>query len=153
MQVRAATTDDVDEVVRLAGLMYASMGHDVSDPQWIEAARAAFDERLHDDLAVFVVDHPDRAGLAASGAGTIAARLPAPNNIGGRVGYIQWIATDVDARRRGYARAVMRALLDWYGADDVPVIELHATAQAEPLYRELGFAGPGPVAMRRRPVR
>jgi GNAT superfamily N-acetyltransferase len=147
---RPATTDDVDEVVRLAGVMYASMGHDVTDPAWIAAAHDAFATRLGDDLGVFVVDAPARPGLAASGAGTISARLPAPNNVSARTGYIQWIATDEDARRKGHGRAVMQALLDWFDERGVPVLELHATADGEPLYRELGFDDKGPIALRRR---
>ena len=150
MSARPATTADVDEVVRLAGVMYASMGHDVTDPSWIDAAHRAFEQRLGDDLAVFVVDAPDRPGLAASGAGTIATRLPAPNNVRARVGYIQWIATDEDARRQGHARAVMDALLTWFDDEQVPVVELHATPDGEPLYRELGFDDKGPSALRRR---
>ena len=150
MTARPATPDDADEVVRLAGVMYASMGHDVTDQNWIAAAHDAFTQRLGDDLAVFVVDAVDRAGLAASGAGTIATRLSAPNNITARTGYIQWVATDEDARRHGHARAVMEALLDWFEQRDVPVVELHATPDGEPLYRELGFGDKGPIALRRR---
>ena len=44
----------------------------------------------------------------------------------------------------------MRALLDWYDAQNVGVVELHATEAGEPLYRELGFSDAGPAALRRR---
>jgi ribosomal protein S18 acetylase RimI-like enzyme len=88
--------------------------------------------------------------LAASGAGTISTRLPSPNNPTARVGYIQWVATDPDARRRGHAREVMAALLDWYDERQVVVVELHATTDGEPLYRSLGFGVEGGIALRRR---
>lgn len=151
MTARPATLDDADEVVRLAGVMYASMGHDVSQPGWISAARTAFTTRLGHDLAVFVVDAPDRAGLASSGAGTISTRLPAPNNVTARTGYIQWVATDDDARRQGHARDIMQRLLEWFTEQHAPVVELHATPDGEPLYRDLGFSDRGPIALRRRP--
>jgi GNAT superfamily N-acetyltransferase len=150
VRARAATETDVDEVVRLAASMYASIGQDVTKPDWHRAARDHFLSRLGRDLAVFVVDHPDRPGLAASAAGTVASRLPAPNNVEARVAYVQWVATDDDLRRRGYARAVMQALVDWYDGHAIPVIELHATPEGEPLYRELGFGADGPAALRRR---
>ena len=150
MPVRAATVDDAAEVVRLAAVMYASMGLDVSDPAWMRAAEGAFRSRLGDDLAAFVVDHPGGARLAASGAGTISRRLPSPNNPTARVGYIQWVATDADARRQGFARAVMQALLDWYDEQQVVVVELHATDDGEALYRALGFGQEGGIALRRR---
>jgi GNAT superfamily N-acetyltransferase len=150
MTPRVATPDDAREVVRLAAVMYASMGLDVADPEWLRRAEESFRTRLGRDLAAFVVDHPDREGLAASGAGTISTRLPSPNNLTARVGYIQWVATDSDVRRRGFAREVMEALLDWYDEQRVVVVELHATVDGEPLYRELGFGQEGGVALRRR---
>jgi GNAT superfamily N-acetyltransferase len=147
---RAATNDDVDEVVRLAAVMYATMHHDVTNPLWLAGAHDAFVDRLGADLAVFVVDAPSGNGLIASGAGTISTRLPAPNNLSARVGYIQWIATEVEARGQGCGRAVMNALLQWFDEQEVPVVELHATPDGEPLYRDLGFSDQGPVALRRR---
>jgi GNAT superfamily N-acetyltransferase len=152
MKARAATRDDAGEVVRLAGVMYASMGMDVEDPRWIQAATEQFRSRLGDDVAAFVVDHPDRDGLASSCAGTISTRLSAPNNLTARAGYVQWVATDLDARSRGYGRAVMIALMQWFEREEVAVVELHATADGEPLYRDLGFSDDGPLALRRRPT-
>ena len=150
MAPRAATKADVEEVVRLAALMYASIGQDVTLPEWRRAAHEQFLARIGRDLVVFVVDHPYGEGLAASAAGTVATRLPAPNNVTAQVAYIQWVATDEGARRRGHARDVMQALVDWYDAHSVPVMELHATPEGEPLYRELGFSDAGPRALRRR---
>jgi GNAT superfamily N-acetyltransferase len=150
MTARPATLDDVAEVVRLAAVMYASMGFDTSDHRWIDLATNQFTSRLGDDLAVFVVDHPDRRGLVASAAATIATRLPAPNNPAARAAYIQWVATDPHVRSRGYGRAVMTALLAWCDDEGARVVELHATEAGEPLYRDLGFTDTGPVALRRR---
>jgi hypothetical protein len=48
------------------------------------------------------------------------------------------------------ARAVMVALLQWFDQRRVPVVELHATPDGEPLYRSLGFGEEGGVALRRR---
>jgi GNAT superfamily N-acetyltransferase len=149
--VRPATLADVPELVRLGGLMYASMGQDASAPEWIAAAEADARARLGHDLASFVADDPGAPGrLVASGAGTIGTRLPAPLNLGGRVGYIQWISTEVPFRRQGLARQIMVALLDWFDEQGVRTVELHATADGEPLYRALGFSDDPPMAMRRR---
>ena len=147
---RAATPDDIDEVVRLAGVMFTSMGLDGDDPTWTAPARDFVEARLGDDLAVFVVDRPEGGGLCASAAGTIAPRLPGPLNPSGRCGYVQWVATDAERRGQGRGRAVMEALLDWFDAEGVAVVELHATAAGEPLYRSIGFDDRGPVALRRR---
>jgi ribosomal protein S18 acetylase RimI-like enzyme len=147
---RMASRADADELVRLAALMYASMGL-ATDPEWLGAAAAAFAERQGDDLVAFVVDRPDgRVGLAASGAGMIARRLPSPTNPAGLVGYIQWVATDIGFRRQGLARQVLHGLIGWFETQRVPVIELHATPAGEPLYRSLGFSEEGGLALRRR---
>jgi GNAT superfamily N-acetyltransferase len=100
----------------------------------------ALERRLGRDVAVFVVDDPCHAGrLAASGAGSIARRLPGPRNPTALVGYIQWVATDERWRRSGCSRAILQALLAWYATNQVRSIELHATASGERLYRSLGF--------------
>jgi GNAT superfamily N-acetyltransferase len=152
MTARTARLDDADEVLRLAAVMYASMGQDPTDPRWLDRARDQFTSRLGHDLGVFVVDHPDRDGLAASAAATITTRLSGPNNLSARAAYVQWVATDPDARSRGFGRAVMTALLHWCEDEDVVYVELHATEAGEPLYRDLGFTDAGLVALRHRLV-
>jgi GNAT superfamily N-acetyltransferase len=149
MRARVATTEDASEVVRLAAVMYGSMGIDANVPSWVETAIGTFRARLGRDLAAFVVDRPDGEGLAASCAGTIADRLPGPSRPTARTGYVQWVATDPDARSQGYGRAVMIALLDWFDREGVVIVELHATPAGESLYRDLGFSDAGPVALRR----
>jgi ribosomal protein S18 acetylase RimI-like enzyme len=150
VQARPATADDAPEVVRLAAVMVASMGLDPS-AEWCARARDEFLARLGHGMAAFVVDQPDGGrGLAASGAGLVAVRLPSPLNMDGRTGYIQWVATEATYRRQGMARAVLQALLLWFEEQEVPVVELHATPDGEPLYRSLGFGQEGGLPLRRR---
>jgi len=150
MDVRSAVAADADEVVRLAGLMFATMGLE-SGGVWAEEGARHVATRLGEDLAVYVVDHPDGAGrLVASAAGSIAPRLPGPFNPSGLAGYVQWVCVDPDYRRHGLGRLVMTALLDWYAERRVTTVELHSTTMAEDLYRSLGFAETGGRAMRRR---
>ena len=130
--------------------MFETLGVAV-DETWLQAAGEHVRDRLGQDLAIFVVDADDR-GLAACAAGTIARRLPTPPNPSGLVGYVQWVSTDPGERRRGHARAVMDALLNWYAGRDVRSVELHATPEGEPLYRSQGFSDSGGgKALRRRP--
>ncbi len=157
LPVRAGRPGDAPEVVRLAGLMYRSIGagpDGVGERAW-EAWEEAATTSLTDDpqrLAVYVVDHPAGEGLVAAGTGTIAGRLPNPWRPGdSRVGYVQWMSTVPDFRRRGLGRAVLRALLVWYEEEGVGVVELHATPDGAPLYGAEGFSdNQGGRAMRRR---
>jgi GNAT superfamily N-acetyltransferase len=151
LSVRPATVGDTAEVVRLAALMYETLGMGTDDRQWRQTAAHHLATRLGHDAAVFVVDDPSNPGqLAAIGAATITRRLPAPHNPGATVGYIQWISTDPAWRRRGLARRVTGALLDWLRDNDVRTVELHAARDAEALYRSMGFADGTNPALRTR---
>lgn len=150
VQARFARLEDADEVVRLAGQMFRSIDGIASHPEWIARAERAFRLRLGGDLQVAVVDAPDGSGLVASAAAVVSERLTTPNNLEGRVAYIQWVCTDVTMRRRGLGTSVMRLLLDWCSGQGVGVVDLYATPDAESVYRALGFADDGPVALRLR---
>jgi ribosomal protein S18 acetylase RimI-like enzyme len=149
---RLANAGDAPEVVRLACVMFRSMGVDDPGDEWRDAAVRHFAARVAGDALGAVVDHPSIPGrLVASGAVTISNRLPTPPNPTGAYAYIQWIATDDEFRGQGCARAVMTTLLDAIDQRDIPAIELHATTMGEPLYRSLGFwEGAGAPPLRRR---
>ncbi|MEV4482202.1 GNAT family N-acetyltransferase [Micromonospora coxensis] len=143
--VRRAGGADAAEVVRLRGVMLASMSGTAPAPgPWQEAARQVLRDHLDAadaTMAVFVVDAPERPGvLAACATGTVEQRLGGPANPDGRVGYVFNVVTDPGYRRRGYSRACLTALLDWYRDRGVRKIDLRASAEGEPLYRSLGFA-------------
>lgn len=138
---RPATLADVDELVRLRQLMFDSMGVVAPDPGWVESCRRHVREQLGTEaLYGAVVDHPDETGAVASGLVEFQRRIPGAQNVRGRTAYVSSIATDEAFRRRGAARAVLVLLLDEVRQRGVEVVDLHATAVGEGLYRELGFA-------------
>ena len=120
--------------------MYRSLGVDTSDQGWLGTVDDVLVARQGSDAMVIVAEDPDGAErLASIGAGSIAARLPGPGNPRALVGYIQWVSTDPTHRRKGLALQITRALIAWFRQRQVSLIELHATPEAEPLYRSLGF--------------
>ncbi|MBL8779103.1 MAG: GNAT family N-acetyltransferase [Acidimicrobiales bacterium] len=138
---RAATLDDVDELLRLRQVMFDSMGVVARDPAWVESCRDHLVELLGTEaLYGAVVDHPDGGGAIASGLVEFHVRIPGSQNVLGRTAYISSIATDEGFRRRGAARSIMVHLLDEIRRRGVEVIDLHATSVGEGLYRDLGFA-------------
>ncbi|WP_196451507.1 GNAT family N-acetyltransferase [Planomonospora sp. ID82291] len=146
MSVRDATPGDIPELVRLREILTERMARDGTYPlseHWQESYADSLAERIGTpDTAVYVVDAPG-GGLASCGIGLVFNRFPGPSLPDGRYGYIQGMTTDPRHRRRGHGRAVLGALLDWYRAGGVRKVDLHATSDGEPLYRELGFVEDG----------
>lgn len=149
MRARPASAGEVRQLVGLAGLMFESMGVDASGDDWQREAADRLRGRLGDDMVVFVVDDADGHPVACA-AGVINSRFPTPVNPSGQIGYVQWVSTEPEWRRKGASRAAMEALLAWFDDRGVASVELHATADGEPLYRSLGFGDDGRNALRRK---
>lgn len=153
-RARRAVPGDEEEIVRLrhqmASAVFGMPQPPADEPTHIAAVKKARSWLETGDGAgtvCFVIDAPDGGGLAASAIGAVDERLPSGRNPSGLSGYVYGVCTDERYRRRGYSRIVMRALLDWYTAQGIPRVELHASEYAEPLYRDLGFAEPNGIAL------
>jgi ribosomal protein S18 acetylase RimI-like enzyme len=135
--VRRATPEDAAEVLRLRQVMIDSVFAADGSHDWHGESLPTLRARLgapDGDFAAFVVDSPERPGaLAALVVGTIEYRIGRADNPHGRVGHVFSVATDPDARRRGYARACMEELLAWFREQGARHVDLNASAQAEPL--------------------
>jgi GNAT superfamily N-acetyltransferase len=144
IEVRRAHPGDADELLRLRAVMLAGVGGEVPEPgQWRAEALRVLGAQLARPvprLAAFVVPAPDHTGgLVSCAVGTIELRLGGPDNPRGEVGHVFDVATDPGYRRRGYSRACLSALLDWYRSRGIPRVDLNASSQGMPLYLSLGF--------------
>ncbi|MCL6732795.1 GNAT family N-acetyltransferase [Streptomyces neyagawaensis] len=141
--VRRATDGDAAEVLRLRQVMIDSLAGTPGATDWHAAALPTLTSELADHggrFAAFVVDLPERPGtLAALAAGTLEYRIGRTGNPHGLIGYVFSVATDPGARRRGYARACVEELLDWFRERGAGYVMLTASPDAEPLYASLGF--------------
>ncbi|MGX1407638.1 GNAT superfamily N-acetyltransferase [Streptomyces ambofaciens] len=82
--------------------------------------------------------------------GTLEYRIGGPDRpANGLIGYVFSVATDPDARRRGYARACMDELLEWFRERGAGHVMLTASPDAEPLYASMGFTHDTTPSMRR----
>ncbi|MEU4622272.1 GNAT family N-acetyltransferase [Actinoplanes sp. NPDC023801] len=153
MKIRQAVVADADELVRLRAIMLGHFSTANWNDDWREPARASLARRLADPrptLAAFVAEHPDGPGLVSCAVGLIEERLGNPFNPDGRVGYVFNVSTDPAMRRRGYSRACMEALLQWFRDQGVRAADLTASPDGEPLYASLGFTRKSDPAMRLR---
>ncbi|MEV5526961.1 GNAT family N-acetyltransferase [Streptomyces prunicolor] len=140
--VRRAAPDDAAELLRLRQVMIDALPGSDPGTDWHAESLPTLRKRLasDEDFGAFVVDHPERPGaLAALVVGTIEYRIGKAGNPHGKVGYVFSVATDPDARRRGYARASMDELLAWFRGRGARRVHLTASTEAEPLYASLGF--------------
>jgi GNAT superfamily N-acetyltransferase len=151
MSARPAKPEDADELVRLRAVMLAGLHRGTWDDDWREPARQLLVSKLGDPaatLAAYVVDRPDEPGLAACAVGTIEQRLGGPGSPSGYSGYVFNVVTEPDMRRRGYSRACMTGLLEWFAGRGVRRVNLMASPDGETLYASLGFARTAEPAMR-----
>ena len=151
-KVRRAEAADAAALVRLRAQMLADMGRSVGDntDPWRASAEDWFADRLvrRREFASFVVDDPDD-GVVACSAGICDFHAPGPGNLTGVRGHVFNMSTFPAHRRRGYARACLEALLEWFRDETkVRVINLKATPDGIALYRSVGFAEPRFAALR-----
>ncbi|MEW1929628.1 GNAT family N-acetyltransferase [Streptomyces sp. NPDC088360] len=141
--IRPATEGDIAELVRLRASLFEHLGGDYFNPasgdsSWQGALAVVLKEQLATGaMRILVVDGD--AGLAACAIGSVEQRLPGPHLRSGRVGLVIGVVTDKAHRRRGHSRALMRGLLDWFREREVSRVDLYASHEGEPLYRDLGF--------------
>ncbi|MFG2646765.1 GNAT family N-acetyltransferase [Streptomyces sp. NPDC048436] len=156
--VRRARPEDAEELIRLRQVMIDSIfaGRSAtsaeSDTGWHAEGTPIVRTKLAEsegDFAAFVIDQPGRPGkLAALVVGTLEYRIGRAGNPQGVIGHVFSVATDPDHRRRGYARACMEVLLDWFRERGAGSVDLNASAEAEPLYASLGFVRKPDPSMR-----
>ncbi|WP_052426094.1 GNAT family N-acetyltransferase [Cellulomonas carbonis] len=168
-RVRPATPDDVDELVRLRHEMFRDMaasgayrrGDDIEDTSWYASARDYVLTGLETGVLIaYVADahvaaddvEPAPAGaprLTGCAVVSFETRMPGPGTPLGLVGWVSTVYVAPQSRGQGLARELVQACLDWSEEHGVETVHLHATADAEGLYRSLGFGEIRSTALRR----
>jgi GNAT superfamily N-acetyltransferase len=149
IDVRPAGPDDAEELMALRAVMLSAMnGSPAPAGAWQATGADLLRSSLGKTTAAFVVDRPDGPALAACAVGQVDQRLPGPGDPTGLRGYVYNVATLPAYRRRGFSRACMTALLEWYAELGVGAIDLRASPEGEPLYHSLGFRRTSSPAMR-----
>ncbi|KUN20189.1 acetyltransferase [Streptomyces antibioticus] len=142
--VRPAGQYDLVELLRLRALLFDELADTFfnsasGEDGWLDALAVVLTEQLTSDSVRILVVDGEGGRLAACGIGVVEQRLPGPHLLNGRIGQVVGVVTDPAHRRRGHSRAIMRELLDWFRERGVSRVDLYASAEGEPLYRDLGF--------------
>jgi GNAT superfamily N-acetyltransferase len=139
--LRMARVDDASIIVHHRRAMFADMGQ--ADSASLDAMDAAFAPYVRRAIA----DGSYRGWLAVTGEGRVAAggglilhEWPAtPRNTDTQRAYILNMYTEPEYRKRGIARRIMNAILDFCRAEGLHSVALHASEFGRPLYVSIGF--------------
>lgn len=140
-RIRMATPDDAALIARHRAAMFRDMS-EVNDAEAARLEAAAF-VHLRQMLADrrYVGWLVECGGAVVAGGGVVIGQtLPRPHVLdGGAAALVLNVYTDPEHRRRGLARQVMEAILDWCGRNHIAVVSLYASEEGRPLYERLGF--------------
>src|SRR5579862_3330668 len=139
--IRPATLEDAGIIAGHRQRMFQDIGD--HDPQKLDEMTEAFRPWLDSRMAA-----GEYLGwLAMASDGSVAAGLglwlmdwpPHVLGAGSRRGNIVNVYTEAAHRRRGLARLLMNAALEWCRANRVDVVILHASKDGRQLYESVGF--------------
>jgi ribosomal protein S18 acetylase RimI-like enzyme len=140
--IRRASADDIDTLIAHRRAMFVDMGYRDHAALDSMAAKCRIWLLAKIDIGEYLAwlaIAPDSS--IAAGAGLWLMDWP-PHMIGsGPRGNILNVYTEVEFRRRGLARELMQAAMDWCSSNGVDVVVLHASSEGRRLYESMGFAG------------
>jgi len=140
-RIRPATLADAEEIIALRRLMFEEMG--VTDAAGLE--RMAEKMRVYlarampaGDFYAWVVE--DGGGrVVSAGAVVLRQSPPTVSNPSGSEAYVQNVCTYPEHRRRGLARGIMDAIMEWARSQGIVCVTLRASEQGRPMYERMGF--------------
>jgi GNAT superfamily N-acetyltransferase len=140
-RIRRGTVEDAPVIARQRAAMFRDMGDLIGDAAaQIESASFVYIRQMMAEQR-YLGWLAERQGEVVAGCGLIISQLlPRPGAIdGGAQALIVNVYCEPEHRRRGLARALMAAMLDWCKSERIAKVVLHASQDGRPLYESLGF--------------
>ena len=145
LTLRLATPADAATIARHRTRMFLEMRG------WPDEAGADLLAALRDVLPPMLADGTYRGWFVVDGAGAIVAGagvqvrplLPRLETRRGLEALVVNVYVEPPYRRRGLARRLMAAILDWCAGEGIERVALHPSDAGKPLYERLGFAPSG----------
>jgi GNAT superfamily N-acetyltransferase len=140
-RIRRATVEDAPVIARHRAAMFRDMGDASGDDiARIESASILYLRRMISERR-FLGWLAERQGKVVAGGGLVVSQLlPRPGAVdGGEQALILNVYCEPEHRRRGLARALMEAMLEWCKRERIAKVVLHASQDGRPLYESLGF--------------
>lgn len=141
LRFRFATLLDMPVIVHHRRAMFEDMGY--GTPESLDKMDTLFglwlNERMQEGafLTWLALDEDE---LPIAGAGLwLLDWLPGPITPLARKAYLCNVYTAPDYRRRGLARQLVEEVIRWCRAQEISILDLHASRFGRPLYESLGF--------------
>ncbi len=137
--LRQATLADLDTLIYHRYAMWRDMGRPA---EVLEAVNAAAREYFQSELpnGRYVGWFAETEGKIVGGAGVVISPWPgSPGSTLAKRAMILNVFVEPDFRRRGIARSLMLAVIEWCKIQGFPAVGLHASDEGRPLYAALGF--------------
>lgn len=151
--IRPATQADILTIVAHRRKMFEDMR--VAPPEAIERGNEAAIPWIAERLASEYYRGwlmVNEAGEVVAGAGLMLIDWPpGPIDHTATRGYILNVYTEPAYRRRGLAKRLVQALMDWCYDHDIYTVTLHASEAGRPIYESLGFKASNEMRIMRRP--
>jgi GNAT superfamily N-acetyltransferase len=140
--MRRAGTADLKTILYHRRRMFEDMGY--TEPEALARAMASSAGLVERGLRQgtyhgWLAETAD--GTVVAGGGLLHLEYPShPRDPEPRRTFVVNVFTEPEHRRRGLARRLMDEMIGWCREAGVRGLYLHASDEARPLYRELGFA-------------
>jgi GNAT superfamily N-acetyltransferase len=141
IRIRRASAKDLATVMHHRTSMFTDMGH--ADPGALEAMRRTSEPLFRRGLENgsylgWLAEDPE--GVIVAGGGIIVLEFHShPRDPRARRAWIVNMFTEPGFRRRGLARRLMAAMIEWCREAELASVFLHASDEGRPLYESLGF--------------
>jgi len=150
MQIRHATTDDIDLLIKLRidYLLEENKLHELNDIDVIKGKLREYFEKWIPLKGITAYIAEDNGNACSTAFLSIVERPPRTADTSYYVGTVYNVFTYPQYRRKGIATKVMGALLADAESLGVASVDLLATEDGKPLYEKLGFTVPAYTPMR-----
>jgi GNAT superfamily N-acetyltransferase len=141
-ELRSATLADLENILRHRREMFLEMGgkYRESLAQFENASRIYFESALRSGNYYGLLAEINNNQIVAGGGVLIADWPGSPLNFSPKRAWILNIFVEIPYRRKGLARTITEALIEWCRQNGFESVALHASEFGRELYTKLGFS-------------